>query len=121
MTDHPRAARWDTATVLALRGADGDRPGRRVPAVTGVVDWDGACPSDGALDLMTLLFDLSHRAPGLAGLVRDRLLAEASEPVRLACWAHMSLRLVDWSIRELDATPVGLWTEVAEQLRATVC
>jgi hypothetical protein len=140
---HGAMATYNSRTARLLAAIE--RAGRRVPeflpgddlahfdfhaenvlvddqgSVTGVVDWDGACRSDGALDLMTLLFDLSHRAPGLAGLVQDQLLAEASEPVRLACWAHMSLRLVDWSIRELDATAVGLWTEVAEQLRATVC
>jgi aminoglycoside phosphotransferase (APT) family kinase protein len=90
-------------------------------SVTGVVDWDGAARSDGALDLMTLRFDLAHRAPELAGPVHDRLLAQAAAPVRLACWAHMSLRLVDWSIRELDAAAVCIWTAVAEELRETAC
>lgn len=90
-------------------------------SVTGIVDWDGACRSDGALDLMTLRFDLAHRAPELAGPVHDRLLAAAAAPVRLACWAHLSLRLVDWSIRELDAAAVGIWTAVAAELRETAC
>jgi aminoglycoside phosphotransferase (APT) family kinase protein len=85
-------------------------------AVTGVVDWDGAARSDGALDLMTLRFDLARRAPELgrwvAGLVRDA----APERVRLACWAHLSLRLVDWAIRELTSTDVDAWLRVAAEL-----
>jgi Phosphotransferase enzyme family len=89
-------------------------------SVTGVVDWDGAARSDGALDLMTLRFDLAHRAPGLGWLVHERLLAEATEQVRLACWAHMALRLVDWSIREIGDSAADLWLTVAEQLRGTV-
>ncbi len=32
------------------------------------------------------------------------------------CWAHMSLRLVDWSIRELGPEAVTTWLEVAEEL-----
>ena len=55
----------------------------------------------------------------MAGPVHDQLLARAAGPVRLACWAHLSLRLVDWAIRELDAGAVGIWVAVAEQLRAT--
>jgi aminoglycoside phosphotransferase (APT) family kinase protein len=85
-------------------------------ALTGVVDWDGASRSDNALDLMALRFDLARRAPELghwiAGLLRD----SAPEAVRLACWAHMSLRLVDWAIRELTAHDVDAWLRVAAEL-----
>lgn len=88
--------------------------------VTAVVDWDGAARSHGALDLMTLRFDLAHRSPGLGWLVHDRLLAEAPAEVRLACWAHMALRLVDWSIREIGGSAPDLWLAVAGQLRATI-
>jgi Phosphotransferase enzyme family len=88
----------------------------RAGAVTGVVDWDGAARADGTLDLMTLRFDLARRAPELgrwvAGLLRD----SASDPVRLACWAHMSLRLVDWAIRELTADDVSGWLRVAAEV-----
>jgi hypothetical protein len=88
----------------------------RSGVVTGVVDWDGAARSNGVLDLVTLRFDLARRAPDLgrwvAGLLRDA----ASEPVRLACWAHLSLRLVDWAIRELTATDVSAWVSVAAEL-----
>ena len=86
-------------------------------AVTGVVDWDGAGRGNGYLDLFTLRFDLAHRAPDqgrwLGGLLRDT----ASDEVILACWAHMSLRLVDWSIRHHTASHVTTWLEVAEILR----
>jgi aminoglycoside phosphotransferase (APT) family kinase protein len=86
-------------------------------AVTGVVDWDGAGRSNGYLDLFTLRFDLAHRAPDLGRWLGERLRAAASEEVILACWAHMSLRLVDWSIRHYAASYVTTWLEVAEALR----
>lgn len=84
--------------------------------VTGVVDWDGAARSDGALDLMTLRFDLARRAPELGRCVGGLLRESVPEPVRLACWAHMSLRLVDWAIRELTAGDVEAWLGVATDL-----
>jgi len=72
---------------------------------------------NGYLDLFTLRFDLARRAPELgqwlAGLLRDT----APDEVVLACWAHMSLRLVDWSIRHFSASHVTSWLEVAEALR----
>ncbi|WP_336209261.1 phosphotransferase family protein [Nonomuraea sp. LPB2021202275-12-8] len=82
-------------------------------AVTGVIDWDGATRGDGRFDLFTLRFDLAHRAPELAALVPD------SGEVTPACWAHMSLRLVDWAIRHFTADEVTAWLEVAERLRPT--
>jgi hypothetical protein len=33
-----------------------------------------------------------------------------------ACWAHISLRLVDWAIRELTAADVSAWVQVAADL-----
>jgi len=88
--------------------------------VTGVVDWDGAARSDGALDLMTLRFDLARRAPEdgrwVAGLLRESV----PEPVRLACWAHLSLRLVDWAIRELTGEDVDAWLRAAAEVRAEI-
>jgi FXSXX-COOH protein len=69
------------------------------------------------LDLTTLRFDLARRDPDL-GRSLDRLLREeAAGPLGLACWAHMSLRLVDWSIREHGPADVTAWLEVAEELR----
>lgn len=85
--------------------------------VTGIVDWDGVARSDGALDLMTLRFDLARRAPEdgrwVGGLLRDSV----PEPVRLACWAHLSLRLVDWAIRELTGEDVDAWLRAATEVR----
>lgn len=86
-------------------------------AVTGVVDWDGASRSQGVLDLMTLRFDLANRAPDLGRWLDGMLREEADGELWLACWAHMSLRLVDWAIRELGPRDVALWLEVAEELR----
>jgi Phosphotransferase enzyme family len=86
-------------------------------AVTGMVDWDGAVRADGTLDLMTLRFDLARRAPELGRYVGGLLRESASERVRLACWAHMSLRLADWAIRELTADEVGAWLSVAAEVR----
>jgi Phosphotransferase enzyme family len=84
--------------------------------VTGVVDWDGAARSNGALDLMTLRFDLARRAPSLGYWIGGLLRESVPEPMRLACWAHMSLRLVDWAIRELTAADVEAWLGVATDL-----
>jgi hypothetical protein len=85
-------------------------------AVTGVVDWDGAGRGDGYLDLFTLRFDLARRAPGLGRWLGEQLAGAAPEDVILASWAHMSLRLVDWSIRHFGASHVTTWLEVAEAL-----
>jgi Phosphotransferase enzyme family len=84
--------------------------------VTGVVDWDGAARSDGALDLMALRFHLARRAPELGDWVGGLLRESVPAPVLLACWAHMSLRLVDWAIRELTADDVDAWLRVATDL-----
>lgn len=84
-------------------------------AVTGVIDWDGATRGDADFDLVTLRFDLTHRAPELARLL-DGLVSEKVAP---ACWAHMSLRMVDWAIRHFTAAEVTIWLDVAELLRPT--
>jgi hypothetical protein len=77
--------------------------------ITGVIDWDGATRGDAGFDLFTLRFDLAHRAPGLH--------VDVPERVALRCWAHMSLRLVDWAIRHFSASEVTRWLEVAGRLR----
>jgi hypothetical protein len=87
-------------------------------SVTGVVDWDAVGRGNGDFDLITLRFDLARRAPDLGrwlgGLLADRV----PDHVARVCWAHMSLRLVDWSIRHLTPTDVDAWLEVAETLRS---
>jgi hypothetical protein len=90
----------------------------RAGALTGLVDWDGAARADGTLDLMTLRFDLARRAPDLGRWLGGLLMGSASEPVRLACWAHMSLRIVDWAIRELNSDEVSAWLRVAAEVAA---
>jgi hypothetical protein len=83
-------------------------------AISGVVDWDGAQRGDGALDLVTLAFDLSRRAPDLRPWLTD-VLAERVPTARLRpFWAHMSLRQIDWSIRHHTPADVEFWLTVAE-------
>ncbi len=85
--------------------------------VTGVVDWDGASRGNGDLDLFTLRFDLARRAPGLGMQLGALLAGSVPEQTLRACWAHMSLRQVDWSIREHDAAEVTAWLDIAESLQ----
>ena len=85
--------------------------------VTGVVDWDGAARSNAAFDLYTLRFDLAWRAPELGRRLGAVIAAALPADVVAACWAHLSLRLVDWSIRHLTASHVSTWLGVAEELR----
>lgn len=123
----PRTARlhdWvhDVAASTPDLDEDGDlvhldyHPGNVLVSggrITGVIDWDGARRGDRYLDLVTLRFDLSRRAPHLVGPVDERLAAVDVGRLR-AYWAHMSLRLVDWSIRHHDARTVDGWLAIAE-------
>jgi len=84
--------------------------------ICGVVDWDGASRSDGAFDLFTLRFVLARIAPELGRWVGGLLQQTAAPDVLRVCWAHMSLRLIDWSIRELTAADVRAWVQVAADL-----
>ncbi|SEH02382.1 Phosphotransferase enzyme family protein [Nonomuraea solani] len=77
--------------------------------VTGVIDWDGAVRGNADFDLFTLRFDLAHRAPDLQVSVPDA--------VAVVCWAHMSLRMVDWAIRHFAAPDVTIWLDIAQRLR----
>ncbi|MGK5681517.1 phosphotransferase enzyme family protein [Actinoplanes sp. URMC 104] len=81
--------------------------------VTGVVDWDGATRGDRHFDLVTLRFWLTGRDPALLAPVDERL-AGISERRRTTYWAHISLRMVDWSIRHHDPATVEHWLDVAE-------
>lgn len=87
--------------------------------LSGVVDWDGAVRGDRHFDLVTLRFFLAGTAPSLLPLVDDRL-ALISPRRRRAYWAHMSLRMVDWSIRHHDEATVERWLRVAEAGRAAL-
>jgi aminoglycoside phosphotransferase (APT) family kinase protein len=85
--------------------------------VTGVVDWDAIGRGNGDFDLITLRFDLARRAPDLGRRLGEQLADHVPEEVARVCWAHMSLRLVDWSIRHLTPADVNAWLDVAETLR----
>jgi hypothetical protein len=91
-----------------LTGPDG--------TVTGLVDWDGANRGNGYLDLALLRFDLARWHPRLGRELDPLLAGQVPDQVARACWAHISLRQVDWSIREHDDADVTAWLEVAEQL-----
>jgi hypothetical protein len=84
--------------------------------ITGIVDWDGLGRGDRHFALVTLRFDLSlatgeeRTAAWLDELLEDRL-----DPATLQLyWAHMSLRLVDWSVRHHGPAEVSHWLGVAE-------
>ncbi|MBU2665516.1 aminoglycoside phosphotransferase family protein [Actinoplanes bogorensis] len=81
--------------------------------VTGLIDWDGATRGDRHFDLVTLRFVLTGRSAALLTPL-DQRLAGLSDRRYNAYWAHMSLRMVDWSIRHHDATAVDHWLDVAE-------
>ena len=108
------------ATTPAVTGADlvhtDYQPGNILVdggRVTGVIDFDGAGRGDRHFDLITLRFDLTGRAPHLAGIVDEHL--GAADPVMLrGYWAHMSLRMVDWMIRHHGPSDVDTWLAVAE-------
>ena len=85
--------------------------------VTGVIDWDAINRGNGVFDLITLRFDLARRAPDLGRRLQRHLAATVPEDLALAVWAHLSLRLVDWSIRHLTPAHVATWLDIAESLR----
>jgi aminoglycoside phosphotransferase (APT) family kinase protein len=88
----------------------------RTGEVTGVVDWDAINRGDGDFDLITLRFDLARRAPDLGHQLQDQLTQTVPEDLALAAWAHLSLRLVDWSIRHFTPADVTTWLTIAESL-----
>ncbi len=86
----------------------------RPDVVTAIIDWDGCRPGTIVLDLAVLVFDLSWRSPGpYAELVEQRLLDTAGDDLP-AVWAHVGLRLVDWSSRHHPGD-VGHWVKVARR------
>lgn len=85
--------------------------------LTGIIDWDGISRGDRRFDLVTLRFALTAM-PGEPGLVErlDAVLERDLDPEALRVyWAHMSLRLVDWSIRHYGPAEVDHWLRVAAQ------
>jgi hypothetical protein len=55
---------------------------------------------------------LRHSGPGFCQHKPPARLDARSK--RILAWAHMSLRLVDWSIRHHGPADVDLWLDVAE-------
>ena len=88
---------------------DADDPDR----LAGIVDWDGACAGDASLDLVELLFAAENIRcePG----VKERLRAAVAAlpgATRQKCWAHLSLRFVDWTARNAP-TEADRWLAFA--------
>jgi hypothetical protein len=84
--------------------------------ITGIVDWDGAGRGDRRLDLVTLRFGLHAKTATQAVVdLLDVILESVPEEVLQVCWAHMSLRMVDWAIRHFSAADVDHWLDLAER------
>ena len=83
--------------------------------ITGIVDWDGIGRGDRLFALVTLRFDAHVRLPDADLTWFDELLETTLEPAVLRLyWAHMSLRLVDWSIRHHTSADTADWLDFAE-------
>jgi aminoglycoside phosphotransferase (APT) family kinase protein len=83
--------------------------------LTGIVDWDGIGRGDRRFGLVTLRFDAHVRLAGTDLTWFDELLDHVLSPAVLRLyWAHMSLRLVDWSIRHHTPADTTLWLDFAE-------
>ncbi|WP_329002112.1 phosphotransferase [Kribbella sp. NBC_00709] len=83
--------------------------------LTGIVDWDGIGRGDRRFGLVTLRFDAHVRLPGTDLTWFDELLENVLSPAVLRLyWAHMSLRLVDWSIRHHTPADTTDWLDFAE-------
>ncbi|HLL67557.1 MAG TPA: aminoglycoside phosphotransferase family protein [Micromonosporaceae bacterium] len=82
--------------------------------VTGLVDWDEVSRGDGRYDLVNLRFELGWRDPLLGHWLDGQLREIVSAELLRACWAHVSLRVVDFAIRHRTAADVAVWLEVAE-------
>ncbi|MGH9169413.1 MAG: phosphotransferase [Acidimicrobiales bacterium] len=84
--------------------------------VVAVIDWEGCRPGDRVFDLVTLGISLAvaDSADGVEQRVWDAV-SRLGEPDAVAVYvAHMSLRLVDWSIRN-HPDEVPLWLRVATE------
>ncbi|WP_243740460.1 hypothetical protein [Streptomyces sp. 8K308] len=89
----------------------GDRP-----AITGVIDWDGAARGDRRFDLVTLRFGIHAKKTDTGMTERlDAVLDSLPEEILRPAWAHMSLRMVDWAIRHFSPIDVEHWLDLAER------
>lgn len=85
--------------------------------ITGVVDWDGAGRGDRRLDLVALRFGVQGQASPKVIKRLDDVLDQVPEGVLKPLWAHLSLRLVDWSIRHHAPESVDQWLDLADRRR----
>lgn len=85
--------------------------GQRVSAI---VDWVGTRAGHVGLDLAVLAFDLSQRPGGRASFerVERHLLGTTPPELVRQLWAHVGLRMVDWSLRH-DPQNADHWIDVA--------
>ena len=92
--------------------------------LTGVIDWDGAARGDRRFDLVTLRFGAHPYPPHLAPAARvdktvenrlDEILDNFPPDVLRPFWAHMSLRMTDWTIRHFTPHQVDHWLDLAER------
>lgn len=83
--------------------------------ITGIVDWDGIGRGDRRFGLVTLQFDAHARLPDVRLDWFDELLESVLSPgVLRLYWAHMTLRMVDWSIRHHAPADTTRWLGFAE-------
>ena len=91
-----------------------DRPDE----VTAIVDWGDAVASSGGFDLVTLAWNsfgpAGEREVGVDEYLW-RLVRQLPEPILVRSWAHLSLRLIYWAIRNRPES-LGHWLEVSERL-----
>ncbi|GAA3864771.1 phosphotransferase family protein [Streptomyces sedi] len=108
---HPARLEGDDAVHLDFH------PGNMLAVdgtLTGVIDWDGAGRGDRRLDLVTLRFGVHAEGTGPGVEERlDEVLDAMPEEVLRPAWAHMSLRMVDWSIRHHTPADVEHWLDLA--------
>lgn len=110
-TDSPEFLSGDDAVHLDFH------PGNLLAVdgkITGVIDWDGAARGDRRLDLVTLRFGIHGQNTSVTQRL-DAILDTFPDDVLRPLWAHMSLRMVDWSIRHFTAVEVDKWLDLADQ------
>lgn len=84
-------------------------------AVAAVIDWNDVRAGDVAMDLAVLAYDLTWRSPGaLAERVVDHLHRTTDERTARLVWAHVSLRLLDWTFRHFPAD-LDHWVAVVDR------
>ena len=89
----------------------------RPDEVTAIVDWGGAVASSGGFDMVTLAwssFGPVEREVGVDDYLW-RLVRQLPEPILVPSWAHLSLRLIYWAIRNRPES-LGHWLQVSERL-----